>query len=96
MFKTALIGLMGVAAMGFEIGVPHTEIGNSTIACNPASAPQKTNGFSTYFSDDTYACEHWNHKAKSSTACFVALNGVCGMKVGEYCDKCVEIFNVNN
>lgn len=95
MFKAAILGLIGASAFGFEFAVPHTNIGDATIACNPASAPKKTNGFSTYFSDDVYACEKWNHKAKSSTECFVALNGVCGMKTGEYCDHCVLISNTN-
>lgn len=56
------------------------------------SAPQVTNGFATYFSDNVYACESWNHKAKSLTQCFVALNGVCGMKTS-FCDHCVEVTN---
>lgn len=56
MFKGLILALFGVSSLGFSISAPHTEIGNSSIACNPSSAPQKTNGFSTYFHDDTYAC----------------------------------------
>jgi uncharacterized Zn-binding protein involved in type VI secretion len=98
MFKAAVIGLLGVATMSFEIeqvSVPHTNIGDATVACNPGSAPKKTNGFTTWFKDDTYACEKWNHKAKSMSDCFVAINGVCGMKTGTFCDHCVLITNSN-
>ena len=82
MFKAAILGFIGISSVAsFEFATPpHTNIGNASIACNPASAPQKTNGFATYFSDNTYACEKWNHKAKDLPDCFVALNGVCGMK----------------
>ena len=78
-----------------EVGVPKTYIGDESVACHPNSAPQKTNGFGTYFSDNTYACSQWNHKAKDMPDCFVALNGVCGMKTGEFCGKCIEVTNVS-
>ena len=93
MIKPFILGFLAVSATTFSIQAPHTNIGNETVACHPASAPAKTNEFSTYFSDDVYACSKWNHKAKSSTECFVALNGVCGMNNSEYCDKCVLITN---
>lgn len=87
---------LAILASGFEIeqevAVPRTHIGDDAIACNPSSSPQVTNGFATYFSDNTYACEKWNHKAKDLPNCFVALNGVCGMKQS-YCDKCIEMTN---
>jgi len=79
-----------------NLKVPKTNIGNETIACHTSSAPQITNGFATYFSDNVYACEKWNHKAKSLPDCFVALNGVCGMSVSNFCDHCVNVINVNN
>jgi hypothetical protein len=82
--RAILIGLIAASAMAFEmeqeVGVPQTHIGDATVACNPASAPKSTNGFTTNFHDDTYACDKWNHKAKSLPDCFVAINGVCGMK----------------
>lgn len=96
MFKSILLGLVG-AAVAFEVDlqVPQTHIGDATVACNPASAPKSTNGFATKFSDDTYECSKWNHKAKGLPDCFVALNGVCGMKDSTFCDKCVLVTNVN-
>ena len=106
MFKAIALGLLGFsAAISLEIidiyppytsiglNAPYTYIGNETVACHPNTSPQKTNGFTTYFSDDVYACDRWNHKAKGMTDCFVALNGVCGMKNSEFCDKCVLITN---
>ena len=88
---------MLVSASSFEIqqevtAPPRTHIGDDNIACHPETTPQNTNGFATYFSDNTYACEKWNNKAKSLPDCFVALNGVCGMKQS-YCDKCIMMFN---
>lgn len=50
------------------------------MACNLGSVPLITNGFTTYFSDNDYAWEKWNNKAKDLPDCFVALNGVCSMK----------------
>lgn len=96
MRKLVLLLLLAVLLQGIEIseifGAPETHIGNASIACNTGSAPQVTNGFATYFSDNTYACENWNHKAKALPQCFVALNGICGMKQS-YCDHCVEVTN---
>ncbi len=48
--------ILDVSTLSFSISAPHTEIGNASIACNPAWSPKKTNGFSTFFSDDVYAC----------------------------------------
>lgn len=39
-----------------EVSVPRTHIGDDSIACHPETAPQVTNGFATYFSDNVYAC----------------------------------------
>ena len=77
------------------LGVPQTHIGDESVACNPGSEPRVTNGFATWFKDDVYACDHWNHKAKGTNDCYVAINGVCGMKTGTFCDKCVNVINSN-
>ena len=39
-----------------ELTVPRTHIGDDAIACRPETAPQVTNGFATWFEDNTYAC----------------------------------------
>jgi hypothetical protein len=95
--RSIIVLLLLVAVLhGLEIvqnlEVPQTHIGDQAIACHTDSAPKVTNGFATYFSDNVYACESWNHKAKSLTQCFVALNGVCGMHQS-FCDHCVEVTN---
>eukprot|EP00727_Mastigamoeba_balamuthi_P008313 m51a1_g4103 hypothetical protein (164) ;mRNA; r:102808-103461 len=59
--------------------------------CSTSPTGQKVNGFLTYFSDNVYACDNWNGKAKKSKGYFVALNGVCGMDNSKYCDRCVAI-----
>jgi hypothetical protein len=60
MRKLALLLLLVALLQGMEISqileVPQTHIGNEAIACHIDSAPQVTNGFATYFSDNTYAC----------------------------------------
>lgn len=89
----AIIALL--QAFNIEVSVPKTNIGNESIACHPNTDPQITNGFATYFSDNVYACEKWNHKAKSLPDCFVAINGVCGMSTSTFCDKCVSVSNAN-
>ena len=98
MKRIVVLGALLMLAFSFaieqEISVPHTYIGNEAIACHPETAPQVTNGFATWFKDNEYACSHWNHKTQSQSDCFVALNGVCGMKQS-YCDKCVTITNSN-
>eukprot|EP00727_Mastigamoeba_balamuthi_P000838 m51a1_g10751 hypothetical protein (216) ;mRNA; f:365002-368246 len=72
-------------------------IGNWTRAvgavdpCSTTPAGQKVSGFLTYFSDDVYACDSWNGRAKKTKDMFVALNGVCGMDNSKYCDRCVAI-----
>ena len=96
----ASIGFLGVNSFNLgsvkeNVGVPRTNIGDSSVASNAGSARRTTNGFGIYFSDNVYACSKWNHKAKDMSGCFVALNGVCGMKTGEFCDKCIEVTNVN-
>ena len=58
-FILIAIGLLVIQAFNIEIEgleVPQTHIGDSSDACNPASAPKVTNGFATYFSDNVYAC----------------------------------------
>ncbi len=61
MRKLAILLLLVALLQGIEItqmleAPPQTHIGNEAIACHTDSAPQVTNGFATYFSDNTYAC----------------------------------------
>jgi hypothetical protein len=86
-------------AMSFNIveSVSHpaeTHFGDKTIACNPGTSGT-TGGFGTYFSDNQYACSHWNGKAKGLPDCFVAINGICGMDNSKFCDKCISVVNTN-
>lgn len=82
------------AATTFVAHPAETHFGNATVACNPGT-PGNTGGFSTYFSDNQYACSHWNGKAKSVADCFVAINGICGMDNNKFCDKCINVVNAN-
>lgn len=61
MMKLFIMLTLAVVLSAFSLkedmpSVPSTHIGDSSIACHMDSAPKITNGFSTYFSDDTYAC----------------------------------------
>lgn len=98
--KVMLALLMMVAINAFNIETeeldakaPETHVGDSSVACNPNSAPRVTAGFATKFNDDKYKCERWSGKAYSSSECFVALNGICGMENSKFCDKCVNVVN---
>lgn len=94
MIKIVLLGLLCFSTLcTLTTLTPYTYIGNSTIACNPSSTPKVTKGFATWFSDNVYACYWWNYKAKSTTACYAALNGVCTMDRTKFCDKCVLVKN---
>jgi hypothetical protein len=54
--------LLGLLVLGFcfeieqTVSVPRTHIGNDSIACEPNTRPQITNGFATWFEDNVYAC----------------------------------------
>jgi hypothetical protein len=61
MLRYTFLALILINAASFEIqqeltAPPRTHIGDDNIACHPETSPQNTNGFATYFSDNTYAC----------------------------------------
>eukprot|EP00727_Mastigamoeba_balamuthi_P008310 m51a1_g4100 hypothetical protein (380) ;mRNA; r:83519-85831 len=89
MTNRACLALIVVGLLAFIVAADSDVRGVNPCSTSPTG--QKVNGFLTYFSDNVYACDNWNGKAKKSKGYFVALNGVCGMDNSKYCDRCVAI-----